>query len=58
MQGDVTCAFLHADLKENKNVYVEMPLGFGHDGANSKKMMQLVSLELLWIATHQLDCLK
>jgi hypothetical protein len=47
MQGDMTCAFLHANLKENNKVYVEMPLGFGHDGANSKKMMQLVSLELL-----------
>ncbi len=28
LQGDVTCAFLHADLKENKKVYVDMPMGF------------------------------
>jgi hypothetical protein len=28
IQGDVTCAFLHADLKENKTVYVDMPTGF------------------------------
>ncbi len=33
----MTCAFLHADLEENKNVYVKMPLGFGQYGANGKK---------------------
>ena len=27
-QGDATAAFLHADLGEDENVYVEMPLGF------------------------------
>jgi hypothetical protein len=27
-QGDVKCAFLHADLEPGENVYVEMPLGF------------------------------
>jgi len=27
-QGDVTAAFLHADLNENEKAYVEMPLGF------------------------------
>ncbi len=27
-QGDITCAFLHADLEPGKNVYVDMPLGF------------------------------
>jgi hypothetical protein len=27
-QGDVTCAFLHADLEPDKNDYVEMLLGF------------------------------
>ena len=27
-QGDVTAAFLHADLDENEEVYVKMPLGF------------------------------
>jgi hypothetical protein len=37
MQGDVTCAFLHADLKENKTVYVDMPMGFTHYGKNEKK---------------------
>jgi hypothetical protein len=28
MQGDVTCAFLHADLEKNKTVYIDMPIGF------------------------------
>jgi len=28
MQGDVTCAFLHADLEENETIYVDMPMGF------------------------------
>ncbi len=28
MQGDVTSAFLHADLEENRTVYVDMPMGF------------------------------
>ena len=27
-QGDVTVAFLHAELGENKKVYIEMPIGF------------------------------
>ena len=27
-QGDVTCAFLHADLETDETVYVAMPLGF------------------------------
>jgi hypothetical protein len=37
MQGEVTCAFLHADLKENKTVYVDMPMGFTQYGKNGKK---------------------
>ncbi len=37
MQGDVNCAFLHADLKENKTVYVDMPMGFAQYGKNGKK---------------------
>ena len=31
-QGDVTAAFLHADLGEDKKVYVKMPLGFRKKG--------------------------
>ncbi len=37
IQGDVTCAFLHDNLEENKNVYVKMPLGFGQYCSNGKK---------------------
>jgi hypothetical protein len=37
MQGDVTCAFLHADLEENKTVYIDMPMGFAQYGKNGKK---------------------
>jgi hypothetical protein len=37
MQGDVTCAFLHADLEENETVYVDMPMGFAQYGKNGKK---------------------
>jgi hypothetical protein len=36
-QGDVTCAFLHADLEENETVYVDMPTGFAQYGKNGKK---------------------
>jgi hypothetical protein len=38
LQGNVTCAFLHADLKENKKVYIDMPMGFAQYGKNRKKM--------------------
>ena len=31
-QGDVTAAFLHAELGEDEKVYVEMPLGFRKQG--------------------------
>jgi len=37
MQGDVTCAFLHADLEENETVYVDMPMGFAQYGKNGNK---------------------
>jgi hypothetical protein len=38
MQGDITCAFLHVGLKENKTVYIDMPIGFAQNGKNGKKM--------------------
>ncbi len=38
LQGNVTCAFLHADLEENEKVYVHMPMGFAQYGKNRKKM--------------------
>jgi hypothetical protein len=41
MQGDVTCASLHADLEENKTVYVDMPMGFTQYGKNGKKCLKL-----------------
>jgi hypothetical protein len=28
MQGEITCAFLHTDLKETNTVYAVMPMGF------------------------------
>ena len=28
MQGDITCAFLHADLEKDEQVYVHIPKGF------------------------------
>jgi hypothetical protein len=41
VQGKVTCAFLHADLEENKNVYVDMPMGFAQYGKMGKKCLKL-----------------
>ncbi len=38
MQGDVTCAFLHADLEENETVYIDMPMRFAQYGKDGKKM--------------------
>jgi hypothetical protein len=41
-QGDVTCAFLHADLKPGETVYVDMPLGFNSKSKNGKcKVLKL-----------------
>eukprot|EP00970_Alexandrium_tamarense_P013493 scaffold3441_cov152-Alexandrium_tamarense.AAC.1 len=41
-QGDVTAAFLHADLPDNETVYVEMPRGFRQKGKNGKhKVLKL-----------------
>jgi hypothetical protein len=37
MQGDVTYAFLHTDLKENETVYIDMPMGFAQYGKNGQK---------------------
>ncbi len=37
MQGDVTCAFLHADLEESKTFYVDMPMGFAQYGKKGKR---------------------
>ena len=41
-QGDVTAAFLHADIGEDKNVFVEMPAGFvQRDKHGKKKVLKL-----------------
>jgi hypothetical protein len=41
-QGDVTCAFPHADLEPGENVYVEMPLGFTQYSKNGiQKVLKL-----------------
>jgi hypothetical protein len=34
LQGNITCAFLHVDLKENEKVYINMPMGFAQYGKN------------------------
>ncbi len=38
-QGDVTCAFLHADLEPDEMVYVAMPLGFNTKSKNGKRQV-------------------
>ncbi len=38
-QGDVTCAFLHADLEPDETVYVAMPLGFNTKSKNGKRQV-------------------
>ena len=43
-QGDVTCAFLHADIPEGEQVYVEMPLGFRKKGMVLKLRKTLYGL--------------
>jgi hypothetical protein len=47
LQGNVTCAFLHADLKENKKVYADMPMGFAQYGKNGKDVHQVGEDSLL-----------
>jgi hypothetical protein len=51
MQGDVTFAFLHVDLEENKTVYVDMPMGFTQYGKNGKKKCLKLKKDNLWAAT-------
>ncbi len=38
-QGNVTCAFLHADLAPDESVYVDMPLGFNTKSKNGKRQV-------------------
>jgi hypothetical protein len=46
-QGDVTCAFLHADLEPDETVYVAMPLGFNTKSKNGKR--QVLKLNKLFM---------
>ena len=43
-QGDVTAAFLHADLGEDEKVYVRMPMGFRQQGKVLKLKKTLYGL--------------
>jgi hypothetical protein len=36
-QGDITCAFLHADLEPGEKVYVDMPLDFAQYSKDGTK---------------------
>ncbi len=38
-QGDVTCAFLHANIESDETVYVDMPLGFNTKRKNGKRQV-------------------
>jgi hypothetical protein len=38
-QGDITCAFLHADVEPGETIYVDMPLGFNSKSKNGKRQV-------------------
>ena len=38
-QGDVTCAFLYANLASDETVFVDMPLGFNIKSKNGKQQV-------------------
>eukprot|EP00804_Cyclotella_cryptica_P025289 CCRYP_010373-RB/>CCRYP_010373-RB protein AED:0.34 eAED:0.34 QI:0/-1/0/1/-1/0/1/0/497 len=43
-QGDITAAFVHADVEEGENIYVEMPRGFRKQGKVLKLKKTLYGL--------------
>ncbi len=43
-QDNVTAAFLHADLEEGKNVFVEIPKGFEQYAKNDRKKILKLKL--------------
>ncbi len=47
-QGDVTCAFLHADLEPGENVYVDMPLDFAQYLKDGTKKCLKFEEDSLW----------
>ena len=51
-QGDVTCAFLHAELPPEEKVYLEMPRGFKQYGKN--KHAKVLSLKRTLYGSKQL----
>jgi hypothetical protein len=50
-QGDITCAFLHADLEPDEMVYIAMPLGFNTKSKNGKR--QVLKLNKTLYGLHQ-----
>ncbi len=50
-QGELTCAFLHADLEPDETVYVAMPLGFNTKSKNGKR--QVLKLNKTLYGLHQ-----
>ncbi len=50
-QGDVTCAFLHADLAPDETVYDAMPLSFNTKSKNGKR--QVLKLNKTLYGLHQ-----
>ncbi|KAL7461189.1 hypothetical protein ACHAXS_001612 [Conticribra weissflogii] len=53
-QADVTAAFLHATLGEDKKAYVEMPLAFKWHGSN--EMFKVLCLKKTIYCLHQSPC--
>ena len=51
-QGDVTCAFLHADLEPDEAVYVAMPLGFNTKSKNGKHQVLKLKKDSLWASSE------
>ena len=49
-QGDVTAAFLHAELRPEEKVYIEMPLGFRQRG-------KVLCLKKTLYSLHQSPCM-
>jgi hypothetical protein len=45
-QGDVTCAFLHANCGLEETVYVEMPLKFNAKSKNGKRQVSKLNKTL------------
>ncbi len=53
-QGDMTCAFLHASLRKDEVVYIEMPQGFKQYDKNGKP--KVLKLNQTLYGLHQYPC--